>query len=344
MRSKISSELASQIYDVAIVGGGINGAVAAAALSSAGLKVALLEKKDFAGSTSQESSNLVWGGIKYLESYEFGLVWELCRSRNELMKKYPSSVREIRFFTTIQKGFRKPRFLVFLGAILYWFMGRFQTQPPKLLSRSAINREEPIVETDRTQGGFEYSDCYLRDNDARFVFGFIRRAMRSGTQALNYAEVVKAQKSGELWQLDVKDQEAGIFTDPEAYDRILREAVPPELQDIAVLFDDSLLDSWYPDVVEHLAIMQIMQPFQIFAQFYPEFDHYWQLEVDSRFLGHTGNMLDKLSDFARNEPRKQARERASWAYMADYHGSYDDFFNAIDNVLDGDSSVWGPID
>ncbi|THY70968.1 hypothetical protein D6C94_08122 [Aureobasidium pullulans] len=144
--------------------------------------------------------------------------------------------------------------------------------------------------------------------------------------------------------VDVKDQEAGIFTDPEAYDRVLREAVPPELQDIAVLFDDSLLDSWYPNVVEHLAIMQIMQPFQIFAQFYPEFDHYWQLEVDSRFLGHTGNMLDKLSDFARNEPRKQARERASWAYMADYHGSYDDFFNTIDNVLDGDSSVWGPID
>lgn len=144
--------------------------------------------------------------------------------------------------------------------------------------------------------------------------------------------------------VDVKDKEANIHRDPDAYERVLREVVPPELQDIAVLFDESLLESWYPDVVEHLAIMQIMQPLQIFAQFYPEFDHYWQLEVDSRFLGHTGNMLDKFSDFARNEPRKQARERASWSYMADYHGSYDDFFNTIDNVLDGYSSVWGPID
>ncbi|KAG9864592.1 hypothetical protein KCU77_g2353, partial [Aureobasidium melanogenum] len=144
--------------------------------------------------------------------------------------------------------------------------------------------------------------------------------------------------------VDVKDREAGIHTNTEAYDLVLRESVPPEFQDIAVLFDDSLLESWYPDVVEHLPIMQIMQPLQIFAQFYPEFDHYWQLEVDSRFLGHTGDMLDKFSGFARNEPRKQARERASWAYMADYHGSYDDFFNTIDRVLDGNSSVWGNID
>ncbi|KEQ91109.1 hypothetical protein AUEXF2481DRAFT_48449 [Aureobasidium subglaciale EXF-2481] len=144
--------------------------------------------------------------------------------------------------------------------------------------------------------------------------------------------------------VDVKDKEAGIHKSAEVYDRVLCEAVPPELQDIAVLFDDSLLESWYPDVVEHLPIMQIMQPLQIFAQFYPEFDHYWQLEVDSRFLGHTGNMLDKFADFARKEPRKQARERASWAYMADYHGSYDDFFSTIDNVLDGDSSVWASVD
>ncbi|KAI5240997.1 hypothetical protein E4T42_08204 [Aureobasidium subglaciale] len=144
--------------------------------------------------------------------------------------------------------------------------------------------------------------------------------------------------------VDVKDKEAGIHKSAEVYDRVLREAVPPELQDIAVLFDDSLLESWYPDVVEHLPIMQIMQPLQIFAQFYPEFDHYWQLEVDSRFLGHTGNMLDKFAEFARKEPRKQARERASWAYMADYHGSYDDFFSTIDNVLDGDSSVWASVD
>ncbi len=209
MRAKTVAELSQETFDIAVVGGGINGAVAAASLAAAGLKVCLLDKKDFASSTSQESSNLVWGGIKYLESYEFGLVWDLCRSRNELMKKYPNSVREIRFFTTLQKGFRKPRFLVFLGAVLYWFMGLFYTKAPRLLSKRAIEKEEPIVRTAGSAGGLEYSDAYLRDNDARFVFQFIRKAMLAGARVLNYAEVVGAKREAGLWRFDVKDQAGG---------------------------------------------------------------------------------------------------------------------------------------
>jgi glycerol-3-phosphate dehydrogenase len=209
MRQSTLKDLSEKTFDVAIVGGGINGAVAAAALQAGGLQVALLEKSDFASSTSQESSNLVWGGIKYLESYEFGLVWGLCRSRNELMRKYPSSVKEIRFFTTLQKGFRKPRLLVFLGAVLYWAMGRFFTRPPRLLTRGKIHDEEPLIETDGSVGGMEYSDGYLRDNDARFVFQFIRTAMRLGARALNYAEVVGAEQRSNLWTLTVEDRVRG---------------------------------------------------------------------------------------------------------------------------------------
>ncbi len=58
--------------DVLVIGGGINGAVSAAVLSAAGIRTALVEARDFAGFTSQNSSNLIWGGIKYLESFEFG--------------------------------------------------------------------------------------------------------------------------------------------------------------------------------------------------------------------------------------------------------------------------------
>ena len=103
--------------DALVVGGGVNGAVSAWTLSAAGIKVALIDKSDFASMTSQESSSLAWGGIKYLESYEFSLVWGLCRSRNELLKVFPSQVREVRFFTSLQK-FRKPRILVYLGTTL----------------------------------------------------------------------------------------------------------------------------------------------------------------------------------------------------------------------------------
>ncbi len=212
LRQTLIKRLQGEVFDVAIIGGGINGAVAAAALSATGLKVALLEKKDFASSTSQESSNLVWGGIKYLESYEFGLVWELCRSRNELMKSYPNEVKELRFFTTLERGFRKPRFLVFLGAVLYWMMGRFKTAAPRLLSNSDIQREEPTIDLGKSQGGLEYSDCYLKDNDARFVFHFIRRALRQGATALNYAQVQGLAWDNEgKWSIAVKPADTASF-------------------------------------------------------------------------------------------------------------------------------------
>ena len=105
----------NETFDVAIIGAGINGAVAAAALSAKGVKVALIDKGDFAGFTSSNSSNLAWGGIKYLESHEYRLVSKLCKSRNLLMESYPSTVKEIRFLTCIQKGFRFPNILCLFG-------------------------------------------------------------------------------------------------------------------------------------------------------------------------------------------------------------------------------------
>ncbi len=78
LREKNIKEISEKIFDVLIIGGGINGAVAAAVLSARGAKVALIDKGDFASFTSQNSSNLVWGGIKYLETFEFSLVRQLC--------------------------------------------------------------------------------------------------------------------------------------------------------------------------------------------------------------------------------------------------------------------------
>ena len=201
--------LKNQTFDVAIIGGGINGAVAAAALSAKGVKVALIDKGDFAGFTSSNSSNLAWGGIKYLESHEYLLVNKLCKSRNLLMQSYPSTVKEIRFLTCIQKGFRFPPFFVYLGTIIYWLFGRFYTKRPHYLTPKKITSIEPVINTSNAKGGFEYSDAYLFDNDARFVFNFIRSSLDSGCIAANYVSSQAADYVGDQWTIAAQDEITG---------------------------------------------------------------------------------------------------------------------------------------
>src|SRR6187549_2353017 len=122
LRATNIDSLSRETFDVLILGAGINGAVAAAALAARGARVALIDRGDFAGFTSQQSSNLAWGGIKYMETFEFPLVRKLCVSRNHLIRSYPSTVQEIRFFTAHAKGFRHGLWKLFLGTWLYWFL------------------------------------------------------------------------------------------------------------------------------------------------------------------------------------------------------------------------------
>ena len=192
-------------FEVLVLGGGINGAVSASCLAARGAKVALIDRGDFAGVTSQESSNLAWGGIKYLESFELGLVLELCKSRNELMRAYPSTIQEIRFYTTHTRTFRHGLWKLLLGVWFYWLVGRFFTKRPRLLTRRDMAEEEPILKLDEADGGVEYSDAYLHDNDARFVWGFVRSALDHGAVAANYVESTGARREGGEWIVDARD-------------------------------------------------------------------------------------------------------------------------------------------
>lgn len=209
LRSSVLHRLETEDFDVLVLGGGINGAVSAACAAARGARVALIDRGDFAGFTSQESSNLAWGGIKYLETYEFGLVRKLCVSRNRLLDAFPSTVQELRFFVTLARGFRHWRVTLYLGALLYWVLGSFFTRPPRLLSVATIDAEEPVVRTDGAVGGFEYSDAYLHDNDARFVWGFIRGALDHGAAAANYVESLGATREGDRWIVRARELLSG---------------------------------------------------------------------------------------------------------------------------------------
>lgn len=210
LRRQNIDQLKQHNFDVLIVGGGINGAVSAAALAARGVKVALIDARDFAGFTSQHSSNLVWGGIKYMEGYEFGLVNELCKSRNKLLESFPSTVKEIRFLMTIHRQFRFHPWVILASTWLYWLFGRGQTRLPRRLSAQQLKQVEPLIDTDISRGGVEYSDAYLHDNDARFVFNFVRGAMDSGCVAANYLSLEQAERdSNGNWQTNLKDEISG---------------------------------------------------------------------------------------------------------------------------------------
>lgn len=194
--------------DVLVVGGGINGAVSAASLAGRGASVALIDRGDFAHFTSQESSNLVWGGFKYLENYELWLVFKLCRSRNRLMQAYPDNIKEIGFLAALDRDGPYPPWFAGLGAAAYWAIGRFGTKPPRLLSAEAIEREEPVIDTTGVAGGIQYQDASLIDNDARFVFSFVRSAIEAGAAAANYVELVSAERQGGRWLATLRDVDA----------------------------------------------------------------------------------------------------------------------------------------
>jgi glycerol-3-phosphate dehydrogenase len=115
LRDRNLDRLDGGSFDVLVVGGGINGAVSAAALAGRGIDVALVDRADWASFTSQESSNLVWGGFKYLENYELPLVWQLCRSRNQLMRQYPSQVAETGFLAVLDRSSPYAPWLAGLG-------------------------------------------------------------------------------------------------------------------------------------------------------------------------------------------------------------------------------------
>ncbi|HAP76222.1 MAG TPA: FAD-dependent oxidoreductase [Acidimicrobiaceae bacterium] len=196
-------------FDVLVVGGGINGAVTSAALAGRGANVALVDRGDFGNFTSQESSNLVWGGFKYLENYEFWLVFKLCRSRNRLMKAYPDNVKEISFLASLDQSSPFPPWFAALGALGYWGIGLFGTRYPRLLSTDKVEKEEPVIDTVNVRGGVEYRDAYLVDNDARFVFSFVRSAVESGATAANYVELVSAERKGNRWVAQLRDVDSG---------------------------------------------------------------------------------------------------------------------------------------
>ncbi len=266
MRQSNIERLTNGSFDVLIIGGGINGAVAAAALAGRGASVALVDRGDFGGFTSQESSNLVWGGFKYLENYEIPLVRNLCMSRNRLMRAYPDNIKEIGFLAALDASGPFPPWLAALGSVAYWGIGNLSTHRPRLLKAVTIKRDEPMVNTAKVKGGIEYFDAYLKDNDARFVFGFVRSAVESGTVAANYTELVSAERADGTWKVTLKDldRNAQPFT---CSAKVVINAAGPFVDGLSKTFEISSEHKIVYSKGIHLVVPQITKNERVLAFF-----------------------------------------------------------------------------
>ena len=208
-RERSLERLTSQDHDALIVGGGINGAISALALASHGLRVALIDSEDFGSGVSQESSNLIWGGFKYLQSYDVALVAGLCRSRNLLARAYASRIREVRFLAALGPTSPYSPAYAALGAHAYWALGRFATDRPRLLSPDSVATAEPAIDSDDVQGAVEYSDYLLADNDARFVLQLLLDAVDKGAVAVSRVRLDGAERARRVWRASVTDRLTG---------------------------------------------------------------------------------------------------------------------------------------
>lgn len=172
-------------FDLLILGGGITGAGVARDAARRGLKVALLERADLASGTSSRSSKLVHGGLRYLEQYAFGLVFESVSERRVLMDIAPHLVRPLGFVFPVFKGSGRSAAILDAGMWLYDGLSLFRS--PRLhrrLSRKAVAKEEPCLRTDGLSAAELYYDCAT--DDARLTLETALDAVRAGAVVVTW--------------------------------------------------------------------------------------------------------------------------------------------------------------
>jgi glycerol-3-phosphate dehydrogenase len=182
-------------FDLLIIGGGITGAGAARDAARRGLRVAIVEMQDLAYGTSSRSSKLVHGGLRYLESMEFSLVFEAVSERRVLMDIAPHLVNPLGFLFPVYKSSRRGVFTVNLGMWLYDGLSLFRS--PKIhrnLSTKEVSTVEPLLNRDDLRGAPLYYDCST--DDARLTLETALDAAAAGACIATYTRAVGLIRDG----------------------------------------------------------------------------------------------------------------------------------------------------
>ncbi len=193
------------LFDVAVIGGGVNGCGIARDAAGRGASVLLLERGDLAQGTSSASTKLIHGGLRYLEHYQFGLVREALGERERLWSIAPHIIWPMRFVLPYAKGLR-PRWLLRAGLFLYDHIGGRKLLPPTenldLRTHVAGHALKPGF-----RHGFAYSDGWV--DDARLVVLNARDAADRGATIATRNEVVAIERGTDRWRIEARSEGAG---------------------------------------------------------------------------------------------------------------------------------------
>jgi glycerol-3-phosphate dehydrogenase len=241
--------------DLAIIGGGINGAGLAALASRAGLSVVLFEKGDFASGTSSKSTKLIHGGIRYLEQARFSLVFESLHERRKLLQIAPHLVHPLAFLLPCYKGDQRPPWMLKIGLWLYDLLAGTQNiARHRWISAEETLRIAPTLKPDGLKGCGLYYDAQV--NDARLTLENILAAETAGAVCLNYCPVKQLDQEKDFIRVffqNNKTQESGVV---EA--SCLVNASGPWANLVSKMIDENALKLIRPTRGSHIVVPQVL--------------------------------------------------------------------------------------
>ncbi len=194
-RQGIIATLEKDYFDLIIIGGGITGAGIALDASSRGLKVALVDKGDFASGTSSKSTKLIHGGLRYLKQFEFNLVREVGKERAIVHKLAPHLVRPEKMLLPLIINGNYGKIITSVGLMVYDVLANVDKEDQrKMLSRDETMQLEPLLKADLVEGGGLYAE--YQTDDFRLVIENIKAANQYNATCINYVAVENILEKG----------------------------------------------------------------------------------------------------------------------------------------------------
>jgi len=193
----------NSLFDVAIVGGGINGACLYHHLCHRGFRVLLVERGDFSCGTSQASAMMIWGGLVYLKDLELATVWRLCAARDRMVAELGDWVRPCTVsYVPVPEGRSRP--WAQLGLYLYWLLGHGRGRRPRHSTRYP---EQAFLDPGRLRGALHYQEAVVEPSDASFVLQWLLVHDNDCQVAVNYCALGGGgyEADRKAWRLELSD-------------------------------------------------------------------------------------------------------------------------------------------